>query len=202
MIWGKGRLLADDFGYIGRHPAQWHSMLTSSAVESDSNMVIEAFHPGKILDYVSGRKGAWQRQIAFVKDPDPLGPTGFFIRDNHDADSEATWRLWLMTKKIKIHSQGATIEGEDDVDLDVFFHDASKLGLKTEATVQKAMGRRNNKEGLIELPQTALVASLKGKGAICSFLYPRLKSEAVPKISWFANGAGIQIETTAGVDYV
>ena len=107
-----------------------------------------------------------------------------------------------MTKKIKIHSQGATIEGEDDVDLDVFFHDASKLGLKTEATVQKAMGRRNNKEGLIELPQTALVASLKGKGAICAFLYPRLKSEAVPKISWFANGAGIQIETTAGVDYV
>lgn len=202
VIWGKGRLLADDFGYIGRHPAQWHSMLTSSAVESDSNMVIEAFNPGKILDYVSGRKGAWQRQIAFVKDPDPLGPTGFFIRDNHDADSEATWRLWLMTKKIKIHSQGATIEGEDDVDLDVFFHDASKLGLKTEATVQKAMGRRNNKEGLIELPQTALVASLKGKGAICAFLYPRLKSEAVPKISWFANGAGIQIETTAGVDYV
>lgn len=202
VIWGKGRLLADDFGYIGRHAAQWHSMLTSSAVNSDSNMEIDTFSPSKGFDYVSGRKGSWQRQIAFIKDSDPLGPTGFFIRDDHNAEDDATWRLWLMAKKINIHSQGATIEGEDDVDLDVYFFEAAKLGLKTEATVQKGMGRRNKKEGPIELPQTALVATLKGRGPICAFLYPRLKTEAAPKVSWFAKGAGIQVETTSGTDYI
>ena len=202
VIWGKGQLLADDFGYIGRHAAQWHSMLTSSAVNSDSNMVIDTFSPSKALDYVSGKKGPWQRQIAFMKDADPMGPTGFLIRDNHDADEEAIWRLWLMAKKITLHAQGATIEGEDDVDLDVYFFDAGKLGLKTEATVQKGMGRRDKKEGPIELPQTALVATLKGRGSISAFLYPRLKTEAVPKVSWFAKGAGVQIETATGTDYL
>ena len=95
VLWGKGRLLSDDFGYIGRHPAQWHSMLTSSAVADDGIMQVEAFAPSQAFDYVLGRKDAWQRQIAFMKDADPLGPTGFLIRDTHDADTDATWRLWL-----------------------------------------------------------------------------------------------------------
>jgi len=202
VLWGKGRLLADDFGYIGRHAAQWHSMLRSAAVADDSTMTIDAFAPGKALDYVSGKKSAWKRQIAFVKDADPAGPTGFLIRDSHGADDEATWRLWLTAKKVTVHATGATVEGEDDVDLEVFFHDAAKLGLKTEETVQKGMGRRDGKEGPTETRQTALLATRKGKGWIAVLLWPRLKKEAAPKVTWFADGPGVQIETAAGTDYI
>ena len=202
VLWGKGRLLADDFGYIGRHAAQYHSMLTSSAVANDATMTIDTFAPSKAFDYVSGKKGAWQRQIAFMKDADVNGPTGFFIRDSHDADAEATWRLWLTAKKITMNNRGATVEGEDDVDLEVVFFDANKLALKTEQTVQKGMGRRDGKEGLTETTQTALVATLKGRGAVSALLYPRLKTEAAPKVTWFANGSGVQIETSSGTDYL
>ena len=202
VLWGKGRLLADDFGYIGRHASQWHSLLRSAAVADDSTMTIDTFAPGKALDYVSGKKGAWQRQIAFLKDADPAGPTGFLIRDSHGVDDEATWRLWLTAKKVTVHANGATVEGEDDVDLEVFFHDAAKLGLKTEETVQKGMGRRDGKEGPTETRQTALLATRKGKGAIAVLLWPRLKKEAAPKVTWFADGSGVQIETAAGTDYV
>lgn len=202
VLWGRGRLLADDFGYIGRHAAQYHSMLTSSAVANDATMTIDTFAPSKALDYVSGKKGAWQRQIAFMKDVDLNGPTGFFIRDNHDADAEATWRLWLTAKKITIHERGATIEGEDDVDLEVYVFDANKLAMKTEATTQKGMGRRDGKEGVTETSQTSLVTTLKGRGAISALLYPRLKTEVPPKVTWFANGAGVQIETASGTDYL
>ena len=202
VLWGKGRLLADDFGYIGRHPAKWHSMLTSSAVADDATMTIETFAPGKGLDYVAGKKGAWQRQIAFVKDVDPAGSSGFLIRDTHDADAAATWRLWLTAKKVTVHTAGATVKGEDDVDLEIYLHDASNLDLKTEETTQKGMGRREGKEGLTETRQTALLATRKGKGTVAAFLYPRLKTETAPKVTWFANGSGVQVETTAGTDYL
>jgi hypothetical protein len=202
VVWGKGRLLADDFGYIGRHPAQWHSLLTSSAVADDDVMQIVSFSPSPKFDYVHGRKGAWQRQIAFAKDADPLGPTGFFLRDSHDAESDATWRLWLTTTGIKIHERGATVEGEDDVDLDIFVFEPATLKLRTEATVQKGMGRRDGKEGPTETSQTALVGTLRGRGIISAFLYPRLKTEPAPKVTWFAGGQGIQIETPAGMDYL
>ena len=202
VLWGKGRLLADDFGYIGRHPAQWHSMLTSSAVADDGIMQVEAFAPSQALDYVLGRKEAWQRQIAFTKDADPPGPTGFLIRDTHDADVDAIWRLWLTTTGISIHDRGATVVGEDDVDLDIFFFEPAKLSLKTESTVQKGLGRRDGKEGPIELSQTALVATLHGRGSIAALLCPRLKTDPVPRVTWFAGGAGVQMETRSGIDYL
>lgn len=202
VVWGKGRLLADDFGYIGRHPAQYHSMLTSSAVANDATMSIDTFAPSRALDYVSGNKGVWQRQIAFTKDADPNGPTGFLIRDTHGADAEATWRLWLTAKKVGVHANGATIEGEDDVDLEVYFFGAEGLALRTEEATQRGSGRRDGKEGQIETRQTALIATRKGKGVIATLLWPRLKNEPAPKVTWFADGAGVQIETTAGVDYL
>jgi len=202
VLWGKGSLLADDFGYIGRHPARWHNMLTSSSVADDSLMQIETFAPGPALDYVLGRKDAWQRQIAFMKDPDPLGPTGFLIRDTHDASADATWRLWLTAAGISINDQGATVTGEDDVDLDIFFYEPEKLSLQTEQTVQNGMGQRNGKQGPIEIAQTAVVAVLRGRGAVSALLLPRLKTESVPRVTWFAGGNGVRIETTAGTDYL
>ncbi len=202
VVWGKGRLLADDFGYIGQHPARWHNQLTSPAVPGSSVMEIASFAPSERLDFVHGRRGAWQRRITFIKDAEPLGPTGFFIRDSHAADADATWRLWLTTKGIVVHGHGATVTGEDDVDLDIFVFEPAALKLRTEATVQKGMGRRDGKDGLTATSQTALVGTLRGRGTVSVLLWPRLKSEPPPKVSWFADGQGLQVETQAGTDYV
>ncbi|HQZ66815.1 MAG TPA: hypothetical protein PLY87_17105, partial [Planctomycetaceae bacterium] len=202
VLWGKGRVLADDFGYIGRHPAQWHSLLTSSAIANDSVMQIESFAPNKAFDYVLGRKGVWQRQIAFVKDADPLGPTAFLIRDSHDAETDATWRLWLTTTGITIHDHGATVVGEDDVDLDIFVFDPARLSLKTESTVQKGIGKRDGKEGPMEIRQTALVATLHGRTAMATLIFPRLKTDPVPTVTWFADGEGVKLDTPSGTDYL
>ena len=202
VLWGKGRLLADDFGYIGRHAAQWHSQVTSPALGTYALMQIEAFAPAPAFDYVTGRKGAWRRQIALVKDADPLGPNFFLLRDTHSATEEATWRLWLTTTGIKIHERGATVEGEDDVDLDLFIFEPGRLGLKTEATVQKGSGRRDGKEGPTETRQTALVATLPPRGTLAALLYPRLKQEPPPTVTWFADGRIAAVKSPAGTDYV
>jgi hypothetical protein len=241
ILYGKGRILSDDWGYIGRHPDKWHSMLTSSAASGYGNMKIEDFAAGAALDYVSGRKGAWQRQIAFSKDADPLGPNFFVIRDTHNADAPATWRLWLMpiprpeaataipksptaTRKkddpvaellgswkkkaatkpgLVLHDRGATLVGSEDVDLDIFIYEPKKLALKTETASQRvSTGYRNGKEGPLQNTQTALIGTLPGKGTVTTLLYPRLKTEQPPKVTWHADGRIAQIVSTVGTDYV
>lgn len=254
ILYGKGRILSDDWGYIGRHPDKWHSMLTSSAASGYANMQIDEFAPGASLDYVSGHKGAWQRQIAFSKDTDPLDPNFFLIRDTHNADSPATWRLWLMPVPdpeaaitartltspdsitgrkgdplkgtggaddllkeltgskskpgpaqpgVVLHDRGATLIGGEDVDLDIFIYAADKLSLKTETATQwVSTGYRNGKEGPLLNTQTALIGTLPGKGTVAALLYPRLKTEASPKVTWHADGRIVQVDSAAGKDYV
>jgi|GEM_PF-419511 len=97
VIYGKGRVLADDWGYLGRHPDQWHNMLTGPAANGYSQFDVTSFAAAPAFDYVGGRKGAWERQIGFAKDPDPLGPNFFVLRDTYTADGDVTWRLWLTT---------------------------------------------------------------------------------------------------------
>ena len=248
MLYGKGRVLADDWGYIGMHPDKWHSMLTSKAAPGGRTMQIKDFSTQPGLDYVSGHKGGWQRQIAFAKDADPLGPTFFLIRDTHNADAPATWRLWLTTKSdvaarpkaagpmlpeadlgeddldseldeiglgdkkkvkpnvpssIQIHAQGATVSGADDVDLDIFIYEAGKLGLRTETATQRlSCGYRDGKVGPLKNTQTALIATLSGRGAVTALLYPRLKKEKAPTVTWHADGRIAKVVSVSGTDYV
>ena len=269
VLYGKGRILCDDWGYIGRHPGKWHSMLSSSA--AGGNMQIEAFAPGAALDYVSGRKGAWQRQIAFSKDADPNGPNFFLIRDTHNADAPArsssafrrptartaakaytpapaTWRLWLMpvpdpeaaikakspntpdsitgrkggsdvddllndlngSKKsgsaqpgVVLHDKGATLIGGEDVDLDIFIYQPKSLSLKTETATQRvSTGYRDGRERPLLNKQTALIGTLPGRGSVAAVLYPRLKTEKPPQVTWHADGRIAQVVSKSGTDFV
>ncbi len=203
IMWGKGRVLADDWGYIGRHGQKFHSMLTSSATPRGGTMRITAFSSQGSFDYVSGKKGAWQRRIGFVKDADPVGPNFILVRDTHDADAEAVWRLWLTAKTVQVHGQGATVVGMDDVDLDIFVHDAGALGLRTESATQRvSVGNRDGRIGPLKNTQTALVATLPGRGAVTVVLYPRLKTEPAPRVRWHADGRIAEVVSESGTDHV
>jgi hypothetical protein len=201
-FWARGRALADDFGYIGRQAAEYHSLLSSPAIPADGVMQVEAFSANPAFDFVRGRKGAWQRQLALLKDPDPSGPLSLLSRDHHDDERDATWRLWLTANRVVLHEQGATVEGEQDVDLDIFVFNPAGLDLRTESTTQKSQGRRDGREGPVEISQTALVATLRGRGAISAVLVPRWKSETSPTVTWFADGAGAVIERPDGREYL
>ena len=239
VVWGKGRVGLDDWGYIGRHAAQYHSMLTST--QAGGVMKIQDFSTQAHFDYVSGNKGTWQRQIAFVKDKDPDAPNYFLIRDTHTADTPATWKLWLTSRKdpkpepsldktdnkkvgsdlleelqgnekpkaeipkppVQIHDAGATVDGESDVDFDIFIHNAGQLNLKTETAAQQmAMAQRDGKQGRNILTQTALIGTLPKAGVITSLIYPRLKSEKPPQVRWHADGQIAEVKLGMRTDYV
>jgi len=245
VLWGKGSVLVDDWGYIGRHAPEYHSMIVSPETKTGGVMNITEFSTQPDFDYVTGTKGAWQRQIAFVKDKDPSGPNYFVIRDTHHADIPSTWRLWLTTKPeeqslkspsleqtgkkkdtsllddllseeknslarkkentppVKIHKDGATVSGEKDVDFDLFIYRPERLGLKADKVTQRmAMSQRDGKQGANYLTQTALIGSLTNQGSIITLVYPRLKGEPSPKVTWHADGHIAAVQTTSGTDYV
>ncbi|MDP6522606.1 MAG: hypothetical protein QGI24_02550 [Kiritimatiellia bacterium] len=203
VIWGKGRVIADDWGYIGRHPAKWHSMLSSSAAGQGSIMNVNAFAPAPTFDYVSGKKGAWTRQIGFSKNHGAAGSSFFMIRDTHSADTPAEWRLWLMAKELSITPWGARVTGVEDVDCDIFVFQPKGLSLTTEnAKLTSPSGYRDGKTGRQTTEQTALKADLKERGAVVIVVYPRLRTAPSPEVDWLAQGRGVKITSPTGEDYV
>ncbi len=224
VIYGKGRILCDDWGYHGRHAVKWHSMLTGSAA-GGGIMKIAKFAPSAAFDYVAGSKDAWARQIGFAKDAEPLGPSFFLIRDSYAAGDEATWRLWLTTGisagagkqmpdaakpaggpapgTVALTDFGAALSGIEDVDLDVFLYEPAKLGLALEpAKLSHRTGNWMGNIGPVEYSQTALTAKPKGPGVVAALLYPRLKTESPPQVDWSADGQVAQVRSKAGTDYV
>ena len=205
IIWGKGSVLADDWGYIGRHAEKYHSVLSSMAIHG--NMRITDFSTQQHFDYVSGQKLAWQRQIAFAKDENPLGANFFMIRDTHHFGVRAGWKLWVHESgepgSIQIRDKRVTVAGPDDVDFDLFFHRQDELDLKTEPATQKmSVGRRNGKTGPMELTLTAITASTRKTGFVTVLIYPRLKSESPPKVTWHSEGQIAKVVSKDGQDFI
>src|SRR5204862_2463066 len=52
-LWGKGRIMADEFGYYGRAPVEDHSMV-ETGLSDGLNMRVKEFAPSAHLDYVRG----------------------------------------------------------------------------------------------------------------------------------------------------
>lgn len=201
-LWGKGRLIANDFGYAGYMPADDHNMVVAPSATGRAIMQVTAFSTGEQFDYVRGLKSdAWTRQIAFVKDADPLGPNYFVVADSIKAPEPAVWRLWLNAASVNLGRQGARIVGNEDVDTDVVFVRPAALSLAIEQRTHATSGMTAGKFGGVSTSQTGLIARTDS-GAFTAVIYPRLKKEVPPVVTTLAGGKAIKIESTAGADFV
>ncbi len=215
-LWGKGRIVADMFGYGGSTPAQFHSLVESPRRARVMN--VETFAVTDTLDYVSGLAGGWRRQIAFVKDADLLGPNYFMISDSFDQATSPTWRLWLSADNVVLDGQDAgsgfqpketpsrrvRVIGKEDVDTDIFFTGPATPVLKTEQHARPAGAglHPNFSFGPMAITQIVLLARDQNCQAVTAVVYPRLKTEAVPEFTSLADGRGVKVAHAAGIDYV
>jgi hypothetical protein len=198
ILYGKGRVLCDDWGYLGKHGGQFHSLLGGGGCI----MNLESFGASAAFDQVSGTCGSWTRQIGLVKDPDPLGPTFFLLRDLNGGGSD-NWRLWLTGAEVRIGDQGATLIGSEDVDMDIIVREAAALKFATDKVTQHSNnGFRNGREVPVDITQIRLQGTLPGGTALSAVLYPRLKTEPVPQVTWHADGRIAQVVSKAGTDYI
>lgn len=203
VLYGKGRILADEFGYNGRSPADQHSMVTSPQIDTDV-MRVRDFKLTSRFDYVAGHKGGWTRQIAFVKGATPEAPAYFLMNDSLAKPGPATWRLWLTAESVRITGKLASVIGKEDVDMDVLFLNAGRPGLKTEdRTIQCGSGLYPNWQWRgMQTTQTGLTSSHNDTTGWNVVLFPRLKTEQRPRFESLSNGRGVKVVHGAGVDYV
>ena len=202
-LWGKGRLLADDFGYTGLAPAADHSMVDSKA--TGALMRVTEFTSQPALDYLRGVNGPWTRQVLFAKDCEPLGPNYIVLRDefagaSNSAAPGTTWRLWLTGDRIELDGNRARLIGKDDVDMDIFFLSGAPSG----ATIEQA-ARTTPASGLNKpytTTQSAIRIPLATTAAVSVLLYPRLKTQPAPRVLPFADGRAVRIETPGRTDFV
>jgi hypothetical protein len=200
ILYGKGRIVADDFGYYNPSVADHNSIESLSAT---GVMLVKEFAPSKTLDYVRGEKQTWTRQIAFVKDPDPMGPNYYVVCDSFPAPSKANWRLHVTANKVAIEPQQAKVDGKEDVDTDVYFLRPGPVTLTTEAKTRRSNSGiyPDGRTGAIDITQTAIVATAWTRD-YTAIIYPRHKLQTPPTYTPLAEGKGVKIEHDYGVDYV
>jgi len=202
-MWGKGRILADDFGYTGYGIGEDHSLVESPIAPASPTMKIEAFAPADEFDYVRGVKQGWTRQIAFVKDPDPLAPNYFVLCDSLAKETSAVWRLWLTAEKVSVEGRRALVVGKEDVDMDILFLLPANVQLKTQEKSCSSHGMRaDGRQMRMTTTQLGVIANVaKGRG-FAAVLYPRLKEEKPATLTPIAGGKGVKVQSAAGTDYV
>ncbi|HOF86495.1 MAG TPA: hypothetical protein PLZ36_00140 [Armatimonadota bacterium] len=201
-IYGKGRILADDFGYY--NPAREdHSMLTSP-VSGGGVMTLKGLTTRPQMDYTLGERGGWTRQIALVKDADPLGPNYFVLADSLRVPTSATWRLWCYAETVRTRGNAALVVGKEDVDMDVIFAAPAGLALATRAATRRANCalHPDGRMGVMDMTQIGLEAPVARENGYLVVLYPRLKAEAAPTVTPLAGGKGVRVETPAGTDLI
>lgn len=201
-LWGKGRELCDDDNYqFKRSPESRasHSMVDKPATFNEERvMELKEFSTAKDLDYVRGVRLGWQRQIAFVKDPDPLAPNYFVIADTLDAKSAPTlWRLFLAAKEITPIANGVTMVGREDVDMDIVF--VRPANVKVQIISNSLPPTAYSKE---PIPVSHITVAVEQTGTLTAVLYPRLKTEKAAAITPLADGHGAKVVTPVGTDIV
>ena len=186
-LWGRGRLLANDFGYNGQAPGAEHNLLIAPDAPESALMHVQSFATTEHFDCVFGVKRpeggkadrGWERRIAFVKSARTAG--GLPIRHS----SSFTRREGLDGFRYGSHdyySGTVHVGGADDVDLDIFFVRPYKPTLKTESKTQVAPGHSSNGEfqNAVSTTQTAIIVPAPAGDSIVVVLHPRLKTEKPP----------------------
>ncbi len=204
ILYGKGRILADDFGYYGYAPPEDHSLLDSPLAGRGAILYVSDFFTSPRFDYAAGRKGAWTRQIAFVKGGSNAEPAYFVLNDALVTNGAAVWRLWLTAQDVKLGSQTAQVAGKEDVDMDIFFLSPVGIPLEVESkTRTSGSGMYTNWTwGPMTTTQLGLIATMTNSLGCSVVLYPRLKTTPPATFTVLAGGKGVKVEHEAGTDYV
>ena len=217
-LWGKGRPLCLDWGFVGNAPAWQHNR-----IDIGDKGTVREFTTLPSADYLHGQQtdgsGGWERQLLFVKDRDPVRPTYFVLRDSTTGTGTANWWLWVNTRKdtalpaaaksIQIIGDVICTVGEHDVDLDIWFAPQTRPALDTleiKELSQTAItgfldGSWSGGDGGKTTQQGLHLVQPRGEPLI-SLLYPRLRNEPAPQFTSLAGGKVIKVGTAVGIDYV
>ena len=203
ILWGKGKPLCEDFGYYGRAPAADHSRIDDGFYEAlGVEGKIREFASGESVDYLRGERHGWHRQILFVKDPDPLGPNYFLVRDAVLSGRDFDWRVWIATDEAPdVRANPIRAKGRFGADLVVFFLDPAKRNLATREITRTAGAAGWGHDKRTTSQRCLEMTKLPGDQPVSVVLYPVLTDQPTPEFTALSGGRAVKIEGPFGTDY-
>lgn len=203
-LFGKGQIIADDFGYYSYAPPTDHNMIDSPMAPGSHLMKIDKFTRDEVVDYVRGSKRSWLRRIQHIKHAEPKGPNYFVIHDGLNMTGPATWRMWLIATDVELHNNMAIARGLFNVDSELHFAKLPKEAKLTKEEMTRSgygldtKGKFNRHDNT----QTGVIIQSNHFQGLLTLVFPRLKDEQPPVVTAIADGNGFKIVTPQATDYV
>ncbi|MGV6827153.1 MAG: hypothetical protein ACWA5Q_09260 [bacterium] len=202
VVYGKGRVIADEFGYTGRAPESEHNMVDALPITQELMKLTDTSF-GERFDYIEGSKGSWTRQIVFVKGQSSYQPAYFLIKDSLTG-WPGSWRLWLTAQQVDTKQNPVRVIGNEDVDTELYFLNIDTDDLEVEKLEKRAgSGLYPNWTWKAMTTEQIGLSHAGMLGLDVTFLlYPRLKGVGAPKITPIAGEKGVKVEHEHGTDWV
>ena len=187
-LWGKGKVLAEDFGYYGRAPKDDHN-LVDSLLSKGERMEIDSFSTSPDLDFFQGTEEGYTRQILFVKDPNPLKANYFVLNDDLRVPVSAKWRMWFDAREVTLDGKTAIVKGAEGVDTAVTFVRPETVTLTTESRGRTSYGTDANfRWDKVTRTLQGVIASSERSNGFTSVIFPMLSGEIRPKVTSLEDG--------------
>jgi hypothetical protein len=203
------------FTYRGRVE---HSALSPGVDYTRSRVYYDRAFPPNDKEAADLPPHCWQRQVVWVKGPEPDGTAYLVVRDGVRDERPTDWNLWTLSRKLRLEKRRAEVTGLYGVDLTVQFFVGPDAVPATEMfgfgkppagadggparRTQPAPGVEEVEVPVRHLQQQNVVrlASPHG-GEYGAVLYPRRPAEAAPRIVPGSEGT-VTVSAGAGGDTV
>ncbi len=149
----------------------------------------------------------WNRRVLLLKDPDPLAPNYYLIRDDFTTEGEAfpgEWNIWTLAENVQFQDNRALVTSKYGVLLEVFMAEPAQPQWNTrQATNQFVAGP--SAPYVVEKPWIEVLTNLRAHAApgqgFLAVLYPRKVGEPAPTFEALAGGKGVKVVTPKGTDW-
>ena len=157
----------------------------------------------------------WNRRIALLKDPDPLAPNYFVMRDDilGQGNFPGEWNIWTLAQDLQTNGNRASVTSKYGVIMDVFMAAPADPQWATQQV--KSLPNAEAKNSFIAGPSAPYVVdkpfleiltnlravAAPGQGFL-AVLFPRKADQPAATCETLAEGKGVKVTTTRGTDWV
>lgn len=157
----------------------------------------------------------WNRRIALLKDPDPLAPNYFVMRDDiiGQGNFPGEWNIWTPAQDVQINGNQAVATSKYGVIMDVFMAEPAQPQWFTQSllalpspTATTSFLAGPSQPYAVDKPWRETHINLRARSApgqgFLAVLFPRKADQPAATFETIAGGKGVKVGTTRGTDWV
>lgn len=171
--------------------------------------------PNTALAVVPIPETRWNRRIALLKDPDPLAPNYFVLRDDliGQGNFPGEWNIWTLAESVQTQGNAAVVTSKYGVIMDVFMAEplqpqwaVQQVTALPSPTATSSFLAGPSHQYAVEKPWRETHTNLRALQApnqgFLAVLYPRKTDQPAAICSALADGKGVKVVTTRGTDWI